>query len=137
MKRMRTIDKNEELISKKDLLATYSISYGSLYRWKRKGLIPEEWFIKKTVSTGQETFFPKQLICERIALIQSMKADISLDDLAKQLSGENEDNSTLELWTVFGKKNFYFRDIEKIMLTDNSGEIRDITEHIKKFLKGE
>lgn len=134
---MRIIDKNEELISKKDLLAMYSISYGSLYRWKRKGLIPEEWFIKKAVSTGQETFFPKQLVCERVALIQSMKADISLDDLAKQLSGANKDNSTLAIWTVFGEKNFYFRDIEKIVFTDNSGEIRDITEHIKEFLKGE
>ena len=66
-----------------------------------------------------------------------MKADISLDDLAKQLSGANKDNSTLAIWTVFGEKNFYFRDIEKIVFTDNSGEIRDITEHIKEFLKGE
>ena len=28
----------EQLISKKDLLARYGISYGALYRWKRKGL---------------------------------------------------------------------------------------------------
>ena len=33
----------EDLISKKELLERYSISYGALYRWKRKGLIPEEW----------------------------------------------------------------------------------------------
>ena len=37
----------EHLISKKDLLQKYDISYGALYRWKRKGLIPDEWFIKK------------------------------------------------------------------------------------------
>ena len=32
----------QELISKKDLLARYGISYGALYRWKRMGLIPED-----------------------------------------------------------------------------------------------
>lgn len=48
-----------ELISKKELLPLTNISYGQLYRWKRKNLIPEDWFIKKSVSTGQETFFPK------------------------------------------------------------------------------
>ena len=34
----------EELISKKELLEQYQISYGALYRWKRMGLIPEGWF---------------------------------------------------------------------------------------------
>ena len=53
----------DQLISKKELLARYGISYGSLYRWKRKGLIPDEWFIRKATVTGQETFFPEELIC--------------------------------------------------------------------------
>lgn len=47
----------EQLISKKELLEETSISYGQLYRWKRKNLIPEEWFIRKSTFTGQETFF--------------------------------------------------------------------------------
>ena len=38
----------ERLISKKNLLEKYNLSYGALYRWKRKGLIPDEWFIKKS-----------------------------------------------------------------------------------------
>ncbi len=46
-------------ISKKDLLELTGISYGQLYRWKRKGLIPEAWFVKKPAFTGQETFFPR------------------------------------------------------------------------------
>jgi predicted site-specific integrase-resolvase len=50
---------DESLISKKELLERYGISYGALYRWKRKGLIPDEWFIKKSTVTGQETFFPE------------------------------------------------------------------------------
>lgn len=49
----------EDLISKKDLLELTGISYGQLYRWKRKQLIPEEWFIRKSTFTGQETFFRK------------------------------------------------------------------------------
>ena len=32
---------DEELISKKELLETFGISYGALYRWKRMGLIPK------------------------------------------------------------------------------------------------
>ena len=45
----------EELISKKELLEQYQISYGALYRWKRMGLIPEGWFLRRAAPTGQET----------------------------------------------------------------------------------
>lgn len=58
------------------------ISYGQLYRWKRKGLIPEEWFIKRSAYTGQETFFPREKILRRIEKIQEMKEDIPLDAIA-------------------------------------------------------
>jgi len=75
-----------ELISKKELLQSTGISYGQLYRWKRKNLIPEEWFIKKSTYTGQETFFPKDRILDRIEKIKNMKGDISLDELADMLS---------------------------------------------------
>lgn len=77
---------NEELISKKDLLDLAGISYGQLYRWKRKDLIPEDWFIRKSTFTGQETFFPKVKILERINKIQTMKENLSLDELADMFS---------------------------------------------------
>ena len=77
---------DQDLISKKELLEICGISYGQLYRWKRKDLIPEEWFIKKSTFTGQETFFPKTRIIERIEKIKNMKGDLSLDDLANMLS---------------------------------------------------
>jgi hypothetical protein len=76
----------KELISKKELLETTGISYGQLYRWKRKNLIPEEWFIKKASFTGQETFFPKEEILNRIDKITNMKGDLPLDDIAGVLS---------------------------------------------------
>lgn len=79
---------DSELISKKELLKTTGISYGQLYRWKRKELIPEKWFIKKSSFTGQETFFPKKETLERIEKIKSFKDDISLDELAKIFSPE-------------------------------------------------
>lgn len=47
------------LISKKELLERYKISYGTLYRWKRMGLIPDDWLVKKSTFTGQETFSMK------------------------------------------------------------------------------
>ncbi|ASZ17479.1 DUF4004 domain-containing protein [Bacillus cereus] len=75
-----------DLISKKDLLELTGISYGQLYRWKRKNLIPEDWFVRKSTFTGQETFFPKEKILERIDKIQTMKEDLSLDELANMFS---------------------------------------------------
>ncbi|BBW96419.1 YhbD family protein [Geobacillus sp. FSL W8-0032] len=72
----------QELISKKELLELTGISYGQLYRWKRKKLIPEEWFIRKSTFTGQETFFPREKILARIEKIKELKDERSLDELA-------------------------------------------------------
>ncbi len=76
----------QELISKKELLELTGISYGQLYRWKRKNLIPEDWFIRKSTFTGQETFFEKQKILDRINKIKNLKDDLSLDELADMLT---------------------------------------------------
>ncbi|KGA96682.1 hypothetical protein AJ85_17970 [Alkalihalobacillus alcalophilus ATCC 27647 = CGMCC 1.3604] len=84
---------DDELISKKDLLKVTGISYGQLYRWKRKNLIPEEWFIRKSAFTGQETFFPKIKILERIDKIIHLKDGLSLDQLADKLTKETNDVS--------------------------------------------
>lgn len=75
-------------ISKKDLLKETGISYGQLYRWKREGIIPEEWFIKQSAFTGQETVFPKTQILNRIKAIQELKDKYTLEELAKILSPE-------------------------------------------------
>lgn len=75
-----------ELISKKELLDLTGISYGQLYRWKRKNIIPEEWFIKKSSFTGQETYFPKEKILSRVNKIKNMKDNLSLDDIAGLVS---------------------------------------------------
>lgn len=75
-------------ISKKDLLKTTGISYGQLYRWKREGLIPEEWFVKRSSPTGQETYFPQEKILKRIHAIQQLKDSYSLEELAQILTPE-------------------------------------------------
>jgi len=78
---------DSELISKRELLLSAGISYGQLYRWKRKGLIPEEWFLRKSTFTGQETFFPRDKVLPRIEKIKSMKdEDASLDEIAEAVS---------------------------------------------------
>jgi len=81
----------EELISKKEVLERMGISYGQLYRWKRKGLIPEGWFIRRSTFTGQETFFPKEKIIERISRIMDLKDDHPLDDLATLIARKVSD----------------------------------------------
>lgn len=111
---------DEKLISKKDLLSLYGISYGALYRWKRKGLIPEDWFIRKSTPTGQETFFPEALVKERVEAILSGKNELELDDLAKKLRGEEDETWTLTLSTVYGDKTFRLQDVKKIILKKGS-----------------
>ena len=90
---------DEHLISKKDVLEEMGISYGQLYRWKRKGLIPETWFIRRSTFTGQETFFPKDKIVERIRRIKDMKGEHALDDLADVIS----EHVNVKLQVAFGK----------------------------------
>ena len=121
---------DQELISKKELLELYEISYGALYRWNRKGLIPEEWFIKKSTVTGQETFFPRQLICERMELIKKQKDDVSLEELSKLFSKESKKNASIIIDTVFGQKIFYLSEIKSVVIDDGNGTKNDITNNI-------
>lgn len=113
---------SEELISKKELLEEMNISYGQLYRWKRKKLIPEEWFIKKSVSSGQETFFPREKVIERITLILNSKDDISLDELADKLT-YNIKNIKLN------KNDIIKKNIVSISIINKLEEIIDLDEN--------
>ena len=79
-----------EEISKKELLEKTGISYGQLYRWKREGLIPEEWFVKKSSFTGQETFFPRERVLERIRVILERKDDQSLEEIRREITGSDD-----------------------------------------------
>ncbi|MBO5110457.1 MAG: DUF4004 family protein [Clostridia bacterium] len=120
----------QDLISKKELLEIYDISYGALYRWKRKGLIPEDWFIKKSTATGQETFFPRKLICERMDLIKAQKDDISLEELSRLFSKESKNKASLVIDTVFGKKTFYLNEIKSVFIDTGDEMKKDITNDI-------
>ena len=121
----------QELLSKKELLERYGISYGALYRWKRKGLIPEDWFIKKSTVTGQETFFPKAQICERVELILGQKEDVTLDELAGALNQDAKKQAILTVKTVYGDRAFSLSDVQSILLDKGNGEQVDLTNLIK------
>lgn len=121
----------QELLSKKELLERYGISYGALYRWKRKGLIPEDWFIKKSTVTGQETFFPKAQICERVELILGQKEDVTLDELAGALNQDAKKRAILTVKTVYGDRTFSLSDVQSILLDKGNGEQVDLTNLIK------
>ena len=125
----------DKLISKKELLVRYGISYGALYRWKRKGLIPEEWFIKKSTVTGQETFFPEDLICERMEAIQAQKDDLSLDELSKQLKNQTQKKAILTLKTALGEKTFCLNEIQSIVLDDGKGNTLDMMQAVLDWMK--
>jgi len=121
---------DDNLISKKELLKKYGISYGALYRWKRMGLIPEDWFIKQATPTGQETFLPKDLICRRIELILARSEETTLDELANELYGRAKKEAVLTIKTTYGTKVFKLSDI--LTVTTDDGKVRDITQLIKK-----
>ena len=124
----------EKLISKKDLLRRYGISYGALYRWKRMGLIPEEWFIKKATETGQETFFQEDVICERINRIIAARDNSSLQALAAELEGSEEKQApALCIETTYGSYRFRAEDIRRITID----EITDITDAVAEIFSRE
>jgi hypothetical protein len=147
------------LISKKELLTNTGISYGQLYRWKRERLIPEDWFIKQASFTGQETFFPRERILERVKAILEMKDNHSLEELAGILASDDTQTVPLEtmrsmafldarvlaiLPEVLGKKDFGFGEIafahgicqnaEKAGMT--GGETRAVIERGLPLLAG-
>ncbi|MGN9866292.1 YhbD family protein [Bacillus swezeyi] len=125
---------HDDLISKKELLDLTSISYGQLYRWKRKNLIPEEWFIRKSTFTGQETFFPKEEILKRIEKIQNMKENLSLDEMAEMFSPRLEKINTsrgelLEKGLVSGAVMSFF-----IENTDQRDDVFKLTEALAVYV---
>ncbi|MCJ1761505.1 YhbD family protein [Mammaliicoccus sciuri] len=100
-----------QLISKKELLVECGITYGQLYRWKRKKLIPDEWFIRKSTYTGQESFFPREKILKRISDIQKYKNTYSLDELAEILNKDNtpKDEKKINNKSLIQKWSDYFK----------------------------
>jgi DNA-binding transcriptional MerR regulator len=124
---------SEELISKKDLLELTGISYGQLYRWKRKDLIPEEWFVRKSTFTGQETFFPKEKILERIDKIQTMKENLSLDELADMFSPNVADLQLTKDELI--KRNIVSEQVLKFYIENENGSLNfDFSRMLEVFV---
>ncbi len=119
-----------DLMSKKELLEKYGISYGTLYRWKRMGLIPEDWLVKKSTFTGQETFFNRELICKRVEEIIEKKDTVSLEELARQFTEKRVESPTVKVTTKYGDSVFYLSDITDITVSSN-GIITSILEAAK------
>ena len=124
----------EDLISKKELLEQYRISYGALYRWKRMGLIPEAWFLRRSAPTGQETYFRRAQICPRIEQILREKERVSLEQLAAELAGQQQTagaGRTLILETKYGKKEYPLEQLLHVYLKD-AQQTADVLEHLKE-----
>jgi len=124
---------DEDLISKKELLERYGISYGALYRWKRMGLIPESWFLRRSTPSGQETYFHTK-ICLRVERILESKERVSLDALAEELAGQKQAAAarrTLVLETKYGAKIYPLDELLHLYLTEGEHKT-DILEHLKE-----
>ena len=124
----------EDLISKKELLEQYQISYGALYHWKRMGLIPEAWFLRRSAPTGQETYFRRAQICPRIEQILREKERVSLEQLAAELAGQQQaagTGRTLVLETKYGKKEYPLEELLHVYVKD-AQQTADVLEHLKE-----
>lgn len=123
---------DEELISKKDLLQRYEISYGALYRWKRLGLIPEEWFLRRSTPSGQETFFHVGQICPRVEQILSRPESVSLENLSRELTQAEQKASTRWLTVSDGFRTLRFRfdELRAVSIRENEQE-KDILDDLK------
>ena len=124
----------EVLVSKRELLEMYGISYGALYRWKRIGLIPESWFIRKSTPVGQETFFERDRICPRIEMILSRKDGVSLDELADELIGEKQKKSSqrcLVIETEYDKHTYPLEQLVSCSVTEGNSK-KSLIEYLKE-----
>ncbi|MBQ1372013.1 MAG: DUF4004 family protein [Oscillospiraceae bacterium] len=114
-------------ISKRELLEAFGISYGALYRWKRMGLIPEDWFIRRSTPTGQETFFRRDQIMPRMELILERKA--SLEELVRELTHQESDElppkAVLLVRDSYGLHRYPLEELEfvRLVLGDRQTEL--------------
>ena len=125
---------DEDLISKKELLERYGVSYGALYRWKRMGLIPESWFLRRSTPNGQETYFHTKQICLRVERILESKERVSLEELAAELAGQKQAAAarrTLVLETKYCPKTYPLDELLHLYLTEGEHKT-DILEHLKE-----
>lgn len=127
---MKGADSLNGLISKKELLERYNISYGTLYRWKRMGLIPDDWLVKKSTYTGQETFFDEKQICERVEAIIAKKDTLPLEAIARELLRQDLREEKLKIVTKYWSKEFNISDLERMSVVIN-GKEREITIEIE------
>lgn len=120
-----------DLISKRELLEKYGISYGALYRWKRMGLIPEDWFLRRATPTGQETFFHREQICPRVELIRT-RGEVSLETLAEELNEKKVEKPRRRLIIMdrFSTKSFWLDELTAVTLEDGERKT-DFLESLK------
>ena len=122
----------EELVSKKELLDMYGISYGALYRWKRMGLIPQDWFIRRSAPTGQETYFRREQIIPRMELILERKA--SLEELARELNHREPaapaPKPTLLIQDAYGLHRYPLEELDSVRLVSGDRQT-ELLENLK------
>ena len=123
---------DEDLISKKEVLKAYGISYGALYRWKRMGLIPEEWFLRRATPSGQETFFHRGQICPRMELILSRPDAVSLEELARELNELAAQKPVRKLVVSDGFRTVSFRveELREAVVTEGEKKT-DLLDYLK------
>lgn len=93
------------------------------------GLIPDDWLVKKSTYTGQETFFDEEQICERIEAIIARKDEVPLEQIARELQGKTSQEAKLIINSKHWSKEINISDLVSVIVKIGDDE-RDITEII-------
>ena len=89
------------------------------------GLIPEAWFIRKSTTTGQETFFRRDQICPRLELILSRRDGRPWRSWQGSWRGRQQRRSARRLVVEdrFGQREFTVEEIQSARLTDGERKV--------------
>lgn len=77
-------------------------------------MIPDVWFVKKSTLSGQETFFPKEKILERINAILEMKETHSFEEMSDLFSPDVQ-KQTYQLENIIAEATLSIKHVGAFM----------------------
>mgnify|MGYP002238136806 CR=1 FL=1 len=99
------------------------------------GTDPGAWFLRRSTSTGQETFFRRDQICQRIRLILDNKEHQTLDELAASLAEKRQTvlaRRKLIIETAYGRREFPLEEVRSAVVAEGTHQ-EDILQLLKEI----
>ena len=98
-------------------------------------IVPEAWLLRRSTSTGQETFFRRDQICQRIRLILDNKEHQTLDELAASLAEKRQTvlaRRKLIIETAYGRREFPLEEVRSAVVAEGTHQ-EDVLQLLKEI----